>query len=164
MTIKQSILKTLGFFDLFHYPLTAEEVMDYLYKNQKPIHIKEVKGILNELKTEEKVDQIHEYWFLKGRESNLETRKRNSLISKGLWQKVHHYAGYMVHIPFIRMIAVCNTLAYENANAESDIDLFIVVKPKRLWTARLLITGLLQFFGVRRHGAKVAGRFCLSFL
>ena len=32
-----------------------------------------------------------------------------------------------------------------------------------MWLARLIITLILQFFGVRRYGDKIAGRFCLSF-
>jgi len=69
----------------------------------------------------------------------------------------------MQRVPFVRMIAVCNNLSYDNVDEASDIDLFVVIEPERMWIARLIITLILQFFGVRRHGNKVAGRFCLSF-
>lgn len=50
-----------------------------------------------------------------------------------------------------------------DVNEDSDIDLFVVVKNGRLFTARFFLTGLLHLLGVRRHGRKIAGRFCLSF-
>jgi hypothetical protein len=70
---------------------------------------------------------------------------------------------YVSRVPFVKMVAVCNNLAYNNPSELSDIDLFIVIKKGRMWTTRLIITLILQFFGVRRHGDRIAGRFCLSF-
>jgi hypothetical protein len=48
-------------------------------------------------------------------------------------------------------------------NSESDIDLFIVSDPGRLWLVRGLATLTLQVLGVRRYGDIIVGRFCLSF-
>lgn len=61
------------------------------------------------------------------------------------------------------MAAVCNNLAFGKVNIGSDIDLFIVADKGRLFTVRTFITFLFHFFGVRRHGNKIAERFCLSF-
>lgn len=63
----------------------------------------------------------------------------------------------------MRMAAVCNNLSFGKAENGSDIDLFIVAENGRLFMVRTFITFLFHFFGVRRHGNKIAGRFCLSF-
>lgn len=84
-------------------------------------------------------------------------------IEKKLWQKSFFYIGFLRIVPFVRMISVCNNLAFSAVDAKSDIDLFIVAKTGRLFFVRTFITFVLQFLAVRRHGNKIAGRFCLSF-
>ncbi len=163
MELRDSIIQTIAWFNLFDFPLTAEEVQAYLYNYDKPLHIKEVKGILGQLVEEHQIELIKDHYVLPGRAPITETRKARKFIAEKLWNRVKLYGQYMRDVPFVRMIAVCNNLSYDNASEQSDIDLFVVVKPGRMWIARLLITLILQFFGIRRHGNRVAGRFCLSF-
>ena len=66
-------------------------------------------------------------------------------------------------VPFVRMVAVCNNLAFGKVDKDSDIDLFVVAKKGRLFMVRFFVTLIFQILGVRRYGKKVAGRFCLSF-
>ena len=160
MSLQKSILKTIAFFDLFDFPLTAEEIKEYLYNYKNPIHIKEIKGTLDEM---EEIDKIHDYYVLKGREKLFDTRKARKFIAEKFWGRTRQYGQYIVKVPFVKMVAVCNNLAYDNATEQSDIDLFIVIQKNRMWIARFLITLILQFHGVRRHKDKIAGRFCLSF-
>ncbi|MFA6918119.1 MAG: hypothetical protein WC285_04815, partial [Candidatus Gracilibacteria bacterium] len=61
------------------------------------------------------------------------------------------------------MVAVCNNLAFGKVDAKSDIDLFFVAKKGRLFIVRTFVVLFLHLCGVRRHGNKIAGRFCLSF-
>jgi len=159
----ESIMKAIAFFDLFDFPLNADEAMDYLYKYDKPVHIKEVKATLNHLVSVGILVELKGYYVLFGRELIIETRRTHKFIAEKFWTRTKLYGTYMKAIPFVEMIAVCNNLAYDNPSELSDIDLYIVVKPGRMWLARFLITIVLHFFGVRRHGDKIAGRFCLSF-
>lgn len=84
-------------------------------------------------------------------------------LEKQMWLKVEKYLHFLNFVPFLRMVAVCNNLAFSNLNKDSDIDLFIVAKKGRLFIVRTFVTVILHLLGVRRHGKKVAGRFCLSF-
>jgi len=159
----ESIMKAIAFFDLFDFPLSAEEIMDYLYKYTYPVHIKEIKATLSYLVDEGLLSELKTYYVLAGREIIIETRKTRKFIAEKFWNRTKLYGTYMRSVPFVEMIAVCNNLAYDNPNSQSDIDLYIVVKPGRMWLARFLITVILHFYGVRRYGDKIAGRFCLSF-
>lgn len=156
----KSIIKTIAFFDIFDFPLKAEEVKKYLYKYNKNVHIKEIKGLLNE---SEDLEKIGDYYVLKNRLEIIRKRKENYFISEKLWMKTRQYMSYISKVPFVKMIAICNNLAYNNANYKSDIDLFIIIKDKHIWLSRFLISIILQFFGVRRYANKISGRFCLSF-
>lgn len=163
MNLKASLLATIAFFDLFDFPLTAEEIKDYLYGYDKPVHIKEIKGTLKEMAEAGVLDALKDHHVLAGRTKLLEIRKARRFIAEKFWNRATLYAKTMQRIPFVRMAAVCNNLAYDNTDEGSDIDLFVVTEPGHVWTARFFLTAALHFFGVRRHGKKTAGRFCLSF-
>lgn len=80
-----------------------------------------------------------------------------------LWERVRTYLPFLQMVPFLKMLSVCNNLAFSTVNEKSDIDVFIVAKRGRLFVVRSIVTFLLHVLGVRRHDDKVAGRFCLSF-
>ncbi len=84
-------------------------------------------------------------------------------IENKLWNKARKYIRILQIVPFLRMVCVCNNLAFGLADEESDIDLFVVAKSGRLFIVRTFVTLILTFFGVRRHGDKIKQRFCLSF-
>ncbi len=106
---------------------------------------------LNHPKTTERVDS-----FLKA-SPNPDTHTR------ALFIRAQKYIRWISWIPGLQMVAVCNSLSFYAGEKDSDIDLFIVTKPNRMWLARFLITGIFHSLGVRRHGTAIAGRFCLSF-
>ena len=74
-------------------------------------------------------------------------------------QRVVRWAS---RLSWVRMVAVCNSLAHSFTNAESDIDLFIVTKVGRLWSTRLILTGMLAIFRLRPKEA-LRDPVCLSF-
>lgn len=84
-------------------------------------------------------------------------------IEKKLWRRVEMFCDVLHMVPFLRMVGVCNNLAFSRVDEKSDIDLFIIASKGRLFFVRTLVTVLFHILGVRRHGDKVAGRFCLSF-
>lgn len=155
---KQAVLATLAYFELFDYPLKSEEVTRYLYRLKPDAHAVDV--TLNE----SRILLIRgSYFQIDSKENLVEKRHDRELIAKRFWKRVHRFRWIFQITPFMELTAVCNNLALSNTNATSDIDLLILTKPERLFTARLWITGWLHLLGVRRHGKKIAGRFCLSF-
>jgi hypothetical protein len=61
------------------------------------------------------------------------------------------------------MVAVVNSLAFYATHEHSDIDLFIITAPKRVYLVRALANLFLLVLGKRVTKNKIAGRFCLSF-
>jgi len=86
-----------------------------------------------------------------------------SEVEMKLWARVERYIPLLNFVPFLRFVGVCNSLSFGITDANSDIDLFIVAKKGRLFFVRTVVTLFFQLLGVRRHGNKVAGRFCLCF-
>ena len=64
--------------------------------------------------------------------------------------------------PFMKMVLVSGSLALGNSKDESDIDLIIVAKKKRIWIVRTFVTLLTSILGVRRYKNKTKNKICLN--
>ncbi len=167
--LEKAILATLAYFDIFDYPLTLMEIFRYLYQPsavnyQSPDTFLDLQQVLHSNQNlKEAISQKNGFYFLKGREDLIKKRKERHDIAQPKWKIAQKAAKYLQLVPFIKMMTVCNTLAYDNAEEKSDIDFFIVVKSGRMWTARFIATLLMQFLGLRRYNRKIKDRICLSF-
>lgn len=135
MNKKEHITSIWNFFQKIKHNPSAEEVSDFLGESVEKNEIPEKNPRFSE----------DEYW-------------RKKYTKKGFF-----WARILRFLPFVRGIALCNSLAMGNAEKKSDIDLLIVTATGRMWTARIFVTILCHILGIRRHGKKVAGRLCLSF-
>ncbi len=158
LNFKQAILSTFAFFDMFDYPLSREEVEEYLYKLPLDEHQIEIY-----LKNSPNLSYSDGLYCLKGNEEAFFKMQERRFLAKKYWKRIGKFRKIFNIIPFIRLVVVANNLAYDNPTKKSDIDLVVVTKPGRLFIARTLLTFWTHLFGVRRHGEKIVGRFCLSF-
>lgn len=65
-------------------------------------------------------------------------------------------------LPFVRAVAVCNSLGFQMVHEESDVDLFIVTARGRVWSARWWVTGILALLRMR-PGESMRDPICVSF-
>lgn len=161
--LEKAILKTLAFFDVFDYPLTLIEVHKWLYQPGAFYSLMEVVTVLNSEQLKSKISQKKGFYFLKSRDHIVDIRLSRYQIAEKKFKIALKATRFLRWISFVKMIAVCNNVGYNNGSKDSDIDFFIVVRQGRLWWSRLLITITTTLLGVRRHGYKVVDRVCLSF-
>ncbi len=158
LNFKQAILSTFAFFDMFDYPLSVGEVEEYLYKLLPDDHQIDIY-----LKNSPALSYSDGLYCLKGNEEAFFKMHERRKMAKRYWKRMNKFRKVFNMIPFIRLVAVANNLAYDNPTKKSDIDLVVIAKPGRLFTSRLLITFWTHILGTRRHHDKIKGRFCLSF-
>ncbi len=103
------------------------------------------------------------FYFLRGSGDSVATRKKRYLMAERKYQRVQKALRAFRHLPFIRCIAVCNTLAYSNTRDDGDLDLLVITQPGRIWTARMLATSLAQLLGWRPDFRHTRDAVCLSF-
>ena len=93
----------------------------------------------------------------------LKIKEKPSEIEEEFYKKVKKYLVFIKWIPWLKMVAVGNSISMNCSTKNSDIDLFIVTSPKKMWFVRIVITIIFQILWVRKTPKKHAGRFCLSF-
>ncbi len=155
--LKERVYATLVFFDLFDRPLTLDEIYHYRLGNI------EKRELENFLQNDHRILLKEGLYFFADRKNVFENFLEKQIISRKLWRKVGFFLPIIRLVPFVRLVAVCNTLAFDAPTLDSDIDLFIITKKGRIFLTRTIVTLLFSILGVRRHGNKIAGRFCLSF-
>jgi len=143
-SLRDSILKTLIYFDLFDYPLNLLEIWKWLGTKAS---LNEVKKELDQLK--EKVYCQDGFYFLSGRSELIQIRQERYNLSEIKFKRAGKFIKLLRYIPFIKTVFVCNRLGYSNIHADSDVDLAVIVSKNRLWLARLLAVGLFNFLKVR---------------
>jgi len=159
---EEAIIKTLAYFNIFDYPLTAQEIYNYLWSPHKSgFGQEETKRALeNGIK---KIAEQNGYYFLAGRQEIVELRKQRQAVAQEKYKKAQKIVKRLSVLPYIKMIAVCNSLAFNNAREDSDIDLFIITAKDKIWTARFYANTLLQFLGLRPEEDDKKDKICLNF-
>lgn len=177
--LEKSILATIAYYDVLDYPLTGFEVFKYLINpshvivQSKPEQSLALEPLgqptfLNVLNTLGKIslknylEEKNGFYFLIHKGELIKTRVERQKISDQKWKKARKIISLLQIVPYLRMIAISGSLALDNTKKQSDIDLLIVAKHKRIWTVRFLVTLFIQILGKRRHGKKTANRICLN--
>ncbi|MEK7105675.1 MAG: hypothetical protein AAB865_03265 [Patescibacteria group bacterium] len=148
--LEQSIFRTIAYFSLFDYPVTAFEIWKWLLMpsaGYQLVDVRETLTISEWLKT--RLETQDGFFVLTGRGDMVATRHERFLDATRKFKRLRRACRYLALLPTIKMLAVCNTLAWMNTKPESDIDLFIVVKPGRIWTARLFTVLPFKLLGLR---------------
>jgi len=165
--LDQAIIRTLAYHDVFDYPLTAAEIWRWLMPvagdELGPISTDTVAAALESLTVANQIAHPGDYFTLPARAEIVKIRAERFELNKKKWRRAKSAARFLEIVPFVKLVAVANTVALHNGKAESDIDLFIIIAPSHLWMSRLMITAVITMLGYRRHGQNIKDRICLSF-
>lgn len=155
-----AILKTIIFFDLFNYPLTNWEIWQYLNLEISLANLeKEIKNLFDGGVLEEKDG----FYFLPGRSDLINIRRERYNFANYKIKLARRAAKLFKWLPSVKLVAVANLIGHHNLRNESDVDIFIVSSPNRLWLTRLFCTGLMKITRQRPTKECKRNKMCLSF-
>jgi len=162
--LKLAIFKAVVWFDLFDYPLTAYEIWQYLpFK----IPLAELIFFLKSGSSKESTKTVwaekNGFYFLPGRDSLLSVRQDRYNQTDRKFKIALRVTACFRFLPFVRLVAVANLIGSHNLRQGSDIDLFIIASPKRLWLARFFCAGLAKVLNLRPNKKTKQDKICLSF-
>ena len=159
--LRKAILRAIAFFDLFEYPLTIYEIWHNL---NKLTALREVKETLDqEMISKTTINQKNGFYFLSGREEIIITRQKRYNYSLRKLKIARRFARLFSFCPFIKVVALANSLGQFNLRDESDIDFFIITAPRRIWLSRLYCTGWAKILNRRPTANNKKDKICLSF-
>lgn len=160
--MKKAILATLSYADIFNYPLTKQEIWEWLILEDGGQSAKggDFNHTLNSLLTSGTVISKKKFYFLPEREKIVAIRKKREGWSGYKIQKAEKVAKFLRFIPWIKLVGITGALARKNASRDDDIDLFFIVAANRLWLTRLVVVLSLYFLGLYRRPNKIRDMFC----
>lgn len=158
-SLETAIIKTVAYFDIFDYPLTAFEIWQYLGEASDLYSIQQALEN-NTLPLEKKWG----FFFLQGRESIVTTRQERYKITDQKIKTLKKRLRLIQWLPGIRLICLANSIGSHNLRATSDNDLFIITNRGYVWLVKFWATSILKLLGFRPTIEHSADRLCLSFL
>lgn len=134
---ERAIVRTLSYFEIFSYPLTAEEV--FAFSSSPDTTLQQVLEKLQNLVDQGILFQFGKFyqtrnapeWALNRLDCN---RRADRLLPVA--RRIAHFIG---SFPFIRGVFVSGSLSKHSMSSDSDIDFFLITEPGRLWIARTLL-------------------------
>ncbi len=161
--LEQALFRTLAYFAYFQFPLSTREMHTWLLVPDRAYRLDEVEQCIAESSWLKKHSERYGiYVSLKSCEDWVRGREKKYLDAQRKHRKACLMASFLMRIPGVVGVAVCNSLAWHATTKESDIDLFIVTRPGKIWTSRLFATLPLRLLGMR-PGEAHRDPICLSF-
>ncbi len=154
-SLESSIFDTVRFFDLYDMPVTATQIWEYLVVSKSGYRhhpgLQEVQHTLASSEfLQERMNTTWGYHFLRGRQQLVRQRLVRHAIAQQKWKIVMRCAPLLAWLPFVRALAVSGSLAADNTKPSSDLDMLIIVREGKIWTARLFLLLMAQLLGRRR--------------
>jgi hypothetical protein len=145
-----SILKTLAYFDIFHYPLYREEIRQFL---DQPADEHIVDQWLDYLVAAKRIYRYHDLYSLQNNQLLGLRRKEGNQRAEVLLKRAQRIGRFLYRFPYVRAIGISGSLSKYFADEKADIDFFIITRSNRLWIARTFMFLFIKFATLlgRRH-------------
>jgi predicted nucleotidyltransferase len=149
-------LNTLAYFDIFHYPITNEEIHFFLNREVQQVHID---ATLQLLLDDKSVFKLGDFYSLRNEPSLAIRRSKGNLLARQEMKNALKASTILSKFPYIKGLAISGSLSKNFADENTDIDFFIVTASNRLWIARTM----LQLFYKLAYIAGKRRWFCLNY-
>lgn len=164
--MQKDIIRVLKYFELFLYYPSIDEIYLFLEKRTTKENLYK---ILKRLENSKKISYFNGFYTrgeynikskVKSHPTSLKLRGTRKLKERISQKKINNwrFRAYVKLISLfsqVKLIAISGSVAMKNANKADDIDLFIITKSNRLWTARFLIILLAIILGIKRSRIEV---------
>lgn len=157
--LRNSILVTIIYYDIFDYPLTLVEVYKYLVN---PGRLSKIQGGIGEIKLSAIIDELDKlvdsgiisqnngFYSLGGRTDLYEVRIERDKISARKWKKFLWMVRSLSLAPYLRGVFASGSMAIDNTTEESDFDVLVIARSGRLYTCRFFLWVITSILGIRR--------------
>lgn len=137
--IKNNILKTLLYYDIFSHPLKDDEIFAFLPENSVSKDI--VLDVLNTSAKEESSNfgEKEGYYYVQPNAENVNKRLSKEAYSKKMWRAAWWVTHIIKRFPFVRSVLITGSLSKNSSDNTSDLDFMVITAKDRLWIARTML-------------------------
>jgi hypothetical protein len=132
-----AILRAVLYASIFDFPLSLEELRRTL---SCPIELDELRRIMDHsLFLRSRVEHRNGWFVPAGRADLIDRRLARDAQSRHFLNAHRGLLDVACALPFTRLIAISGSLAHLNADADADLDLFVITRGPHVWTVTLLL-------------------------
>jgi predicted nucleotidyltransferase len=136
--LRQEVLQTLLYYDLWRHPLTLKELHAFL-----PVRYPSIVDFERTVRTvveDGTIAQEGNLYYLPGEGGHPPAgRRRREKHARWMWRAAALSTHVIKRCPFVRGVFVSGELSKGSTGPGSDIDFLIVTAPGRVWIARALL-------------------------
>jgi hypothetical protein len=147
--LQQHVLRTILYYDVFNYPLRAEEVFQFLGTNS--VVQQDVARALDDLSDLQCIYRYNPFYCARPIPSFVERRNKGNALAAKLLPRAQKRANLIARFPFVRGVFASGSMAKGYMEEASDIDFFIITSRGRLWIARTLLVLYKRLFLSNSH-------------
>lgn len=155
--IKEAILDVLAYYAVMGLRVDFDTI--YFYLPIKASHLA-VKKQLSNLIKRGRVRLVKDRYGLAS--VNYKSQEPMAAQQQKLMHKAHRWAKFFKLVPAIKSIAVVNSVAIGHPHEESDIDLFIITSPNRIFLTKGFLMYFLKLVKQLEDQHASAGKFSLG--
>lgn len=135
--LKNDIIKTMLYFDVFDYPLTKDELFNH---HGKELTQESFLLTLEELVLEKRI-VLHGIYFLSpfAKTNCIERREKGNRMANAIMPEAIAWSKKINRFPFVRSVNLSGSISKNYYDENSDIDYFIITKKNRLWICRTFL-------------------------
>ena len=136
-SLGKSIIKTLAYYDIFNYPLTAEEI----YYNLGTNHVTsmDVANEIEKLFDSGLIYKKNNFYLLTNNDKYISRRIDGNKLAEKKMNSAYRMTNFISKFPYVRAILLSGSISKGYMEKDSDVDYFIITHPNRLWVTRLLL-------------------------
>jgi hypothetical protein len=147
--LENDIMKTMLYFDIFHYPLKADEVFHFLQRNS--VTREHVATSLAALSLKNRLYRFDTFFSLRERPDTASRRVRGNDTASRMLPLAQKRAKLIATFPFVRAVLASGSFSKNYMDENSDLDFFIITAPGHLWFCRTLLVLYKRLFLHNSH-------------
>jgi hypothetical protein len=144
---EKKILRALLYFDIFNYPLTAEEVVRF-----SPAIINSLPHqSLANLVSQKLLFRVQDFYSLQDDPQLVMRRLKGNALADEKMKIAKRFSKLVSFFPFVRAVLLSGSISKNYMDENSDIDYFIVTDVNRLWIVRTALAAFRRIFLFNSH-------------
>lgn len=152
----RSVVRTLLYYHIFDYPLTAAEILRFSSHPWSGLaEVEDATGIL----LQRSLIGFDRGYFFIGGDSHVDERVADEARARAALPQAVKWSRFIGRFPYVRGVAISGTLSKGVMKEGDDLDYLVFTEPDRVWLCRLLLMGFKKVFLLNSHHL-----FCINYL